>query len=114
LSDLLHRFSNVVLWLNGHIHANRITARRDRSGGGFWEVTTSSLVDWPCQGRVVEIFVAGPGLLAIACTMVDHDGVGLAGIHRELAANVPFNGLDSRRAGDAADRNAILLLAAPF
>ncbi len=114
LLDLLHRFGNVVLWLNGHIHSNRITARRDPSGRGFWEVTTSSLVDWPCQGRVVEIFAAAPGLLAIACTMVDHDGASLAGTHRELAANVPFNGLDSRRAGETPDRNAILLLPAPF
>ncbi len=114
LLELLHRFRNVVLWLNGHIHANRITPRPDGAGGGFWEVTTSALVDWPCQGRVVELFDAGSGLLGIACTMVDHGGEGLAGVHRELAANVPFNGFDSWRPGKAADRNAILLLPAPF
>jgi metallophosphoesterase (TIGR03767 family) len=114
LRDLLFRFRNVVLWLNGHIHANRITPRSGRSGEGFWEVTTSAVVDWPCQGRVVELFEAGDGRLGIACTMVDHDGEGLAGIHRELAANVPFSGFDSWRAGEPADRNAILLIQAPF
>ncbi len=114
LLDLLLRFRNVVLWLNGHIHANRITPRPDGDGGGFWEVTTSALVDWPCQGRVVELFDAGTGLLGIACTMVDHDGEGLAGVHRELAANVPFNGLDSWQPGKPGDRNVILLLRAPF
>jgi len=116
LLGVLLRFPNVVLWLNGHIHANRITARKDaRSGHGFWEVTTSSLVDWPCQARLVEIFRTRGGRLAIACTMLDHDdGEGLAGMHRELAANVPRSGFDSTRAGSAADRNAILLLPAPF
>ncbi|HSP09961.1 MAG TPA: metallophosphoesterase [Candidatus Dormibacteraeota bacterium] len=114
LLELLHRFHNVVLWLNGHIHANRITPRPGGVGGGFWEVTTSALVDWPCQGRMVELFEAGSGLLGIACTMVDHDGEGLAGVHRELAANVPFSGFDSWRPGRPEDRNVVLLLAAPF
>jgi hypothetical protein len=124
LIGLLLRFQNVVLWLNGHIHANKITPRADPHGGhGFWEVTTSALVDWPCQARLVELFYAGKGLLGIACTMLDHEGStrgpdeeppDLAGLHRELAANVPSNGFDSWRPGTPADRNAILLLPAPF
>ncbi len=124
LMALLLRFQNVVLWLNGHIHANQIRPRSEPGGGhGFWEVTTSSLVDWPCQGRLVELFDAGDGMLAIGCTMVDHDGShrggdvtfeDLAGLHRELAANVPHGGFDSWRPGQPADRNVILLLRAPF
>src|SRR5207248_128211 len=71
LLALLLRFGNVVLWLNGHIHANRITPRVDPAGGrGFWEVTTGSLVDWPCQARLVELFGTRAGHLAIACTML--------------------------------------------
>jgi len=77
-------------------------------------VTTCSIVDWPCQARLVELFDAGDGLLGIACTMVDHDGAELAGLHRELAGNVPFNGFESWRSGTPADRNAILLLRKPF
>jgi metallophosphoesterase (TIGR03767 family) len=123
LLRVLLRFQNVVLWLNGHIHANRIQARPDPSGagGGFWEVTTSSIVDWPCQARVVEVVEAGEGLLAVACTMVDHAGrrdatgsAGLAGLHRELAGNVPMAGFVSERAGTALDRNVILPVRAPF
>ncbi len=109
LLALLGRHPNVVMWLNGHIHANRITPR-----GSFWEVTTSSLVDWPCQARLVEIFKTRGGLLAIACTMLDHDGASLAGLHRELAGNVPLNGFDSWRPGTPADRDVTLLLRAPF
>ena len=126
LRRLLHRFQNVVLWLNGHIHMNLIQPHANRSGiaVGFWEVTTSSLVDWPCQGRLVEIFDAGSGRLAIACTMIDHDGLAdpgavvtpqeLAGLHRQLAANDPFAGMATPRSGTAADRNVVLTLPAPF
>ncbi|HET9780685.1 MAG TPA: metallophosphoesterase [Candidatus Dormibacteraeota bacterium] len=109
LLQLLQRSPNVVLWLNGHIHANRITPRET-----LWEVTTSSLVDWPCQARLIEIEQASGGLLAITCTMLDHDGEGLAGLHRELAANVPGNGFDSWRPGLPPDRNAVLLLPDPL
>ena len=38
----------------------------------------------------------------------------LAGLHRELAANVPSNGFESWRPGTPTDRNTILLLPAPF
>jgi len=109
LLRLLARFGNVVLWLNGHTHMNGIAAR-----GGFWEVTTSSIVDWPCQARVVELYETAGGELAIGCTMLDHDGEGLAGLHRELAANVPSRGFDDGSAGKVDDRNTILLLPKPF
>ena len=113
--DLLLRFGNVVLWLNGHTHVNRITPRPGKRGErGFWEVTTGSLVDWPCQARLVEIFTTAGGQLAIGCTMVDHGGDGLAGLHRELAGNALYGGFDSRRAGTPGDRNAVLLLQRPF
>src|SRR6202795_5397479 len=81
--ELLLRFRNVVLWLNGHIHANRITPRTGPyDGHGFWEVTTSSLVDWPCQARLVELFEAGERLLGIGGTMVGHQGAGLGAVPR--------------------------------
>jgi metallophosphoesterase (TIGR03767 family) len=126
LLGLLYRFPNVVLWLNGHTHTNAVRAHANREGVsvGFWEVTTASLVDWPCQARLVEIFDAGGGRLGIASTMNDHDGaidpagamtqLELAGLHRELAANDPLAGSMSARAGTAADRNVILALPAPF
>lgn len=49
---LLHRFPNVVLWLNGHAHANTVRPRRDPAdpSRGFWEVTTCAIADWPCPG----------------------------------------------------------------
>jgi metallophosphoesterase (TIGR03767 family) len=130
LVALLHRFPNVVLWLNGHTHTNAVRPRPDpdQPGRGFWEVTTCAVVDWPCQTRLVELADSG-GRLSITCTMVDHDTPlappelagqplasvdDLASLHRELAANIPFGGTHPGRTGTAADRNVELLISAPF
>jgi len=122
---LLRRFPNVVLWLNGHTHTNAVRPRF-RPGNpvrGFWEVTTCAVIDWPCQTRLVELLDCG-GYLAIVCTMVDHDtpavpsyletSDGLASLHRELAANVPFRGARSLAAGTPGDRNVELRITLPF
>jgi metallophosphoesterase (TIGR03767 family) len=130
LVALLHRFPNVVLWLNGHTHTNAVRPRPDpdQPGRGFWEVTTCAVVDWPCQTRLVELADSG-GQLAITCTMVDHDTPlwprlpadmtlatvdDLASLHRELAANIPFGGEHPGRTGTATDRNVELLISPPF
>ena len=128
LLALLHRFPNVVLWLNGHTHTNAVRPRRDPAdpARGFWEVTTCAVIDWPCQTRVVELLDHGE-YLSIVTTMVDHDApVGpaslgpaslesaddLAALHRELAANVPWN--VAAMAGAPADRNLELRVVPPF
>ena len=105
--EVLSGSPRVVAWLNGHIHKNRITPHR-----GFWEVTTASIVDWPCQARLVEVFATMDGRTAVATTMLDHDGNELAGLHRELAGNAHmYFGFDSDSPGRPADRNAILCCA---
>ena len=121
----LHRFPNLVLWLNGHTHTNAIRARRDpdHPARGFWEVTTCAIVDWPCQARLIEVIDSGD-YLSIICTMVDHDTPvtprsletvdDLASLHRELAANVPYGGTGSGLSGAAADRNVELRIGPPF
>jgi metallophosphoesterase (TIGR03767 family) len=124
LVALLHRFPNVVLWLNGHTHTNTIRPRPDPADPkrGFWEVTTCAVVDWPCQTRVVELLDHGE-YLSIVTTMVDHDtpvapslspetSDDLAALHRELAANVPWD--VTVMSGTAADRNVELRVVPPF
>jgi len=123
LVALLHRFPNVVLWLNGHTHTNTICPRRDPAdpAHGFWEVTTCAVIDWPCQTRLVELIDHGE-YLSIVTTMVDHDTPlaatspqttdDLAALHRELAANCPWD--VSALAGAAADRNTELRVLPPF
>jgi len=123
LLALLHRFPNVVLWLNGHTHTNAVRPRRDPAdpARGFWEVTTCAVVDWPCQTRVVELVDHGE-YLSIVTTMVDHDtpvapvsletADDLAALHRELASNVPWD--ISAMAGATSDRNTELRVVLPF
>jgi metallophosphoesterase (TIGR03767 family) len=127
LEALLHRFPNVVLWLNGHTHTNAIRPRPDPGtpARGFWEVTTCAVMDWPCQTRVVELLDHGD-YLSVVTTMVDHDTPlapgptamslqttdDLAALHRELAANVPLP--VAVLAGAHADRNTELRIFPPF
>ena len=57
LAEVLHRHPNVIAWMVGHRHVHRIRAAHDPSGRspGFWEITTSSMIDWPNQARIVEV-----------------------------------------------------------
>ena len=114
LEAFLHRFGNIVLWLNGHRHLNDVQPRPDRNGrtNGFWEVSTAAMADWPCQSRLVEVVASGASEIAILCTMVD-SGVPadpdraegrerLAALHRELASNNPFAGAGFGQGGTTA------------
>ncbi len=126
VANLIHRFPNVILLVNGHTHRNAIRVRPDPLGRtpGFWEVTTSSLIDWPSQGRLIEIVSNGNGTLSILCTMVDHEAppnpadakgtTRLASIHRELAANDPHAGVNRGLGGHPEDRTVDLVIPAPF
>jgi len=120
---LLLRHPHVVLWLNGHTHRNTVRPHAAPDGGGFWEVTTASHIDWPQQVRTVELADNGDGTLSIFGTLVDSaaparwDGalgstLALASLSRELAANDPQVDPDDHR-GDPSDRNVELLLPTP-
>jgi len=128
------RFPNVVLWVNGHTHVNGITGYARSSDaavpGGFFEVTTASLIDWPQQARLVEVLDNANGTLSVFCTIVDtaaapsyewpaDDPRTLAALSRELAGNDwqararPIPDVDGRR-GAPTGRNVELVLPAPF
>ncbi|MFP5310609.1 MAG: TIGR03767 family metallophosphoesterase [Actinomycetes bacterium] len=123
--ELLHRFPNVVAWVNGHSHVNRVIERPDPAGvtGGFWEVITAAHVDAPQHSRIVELVDNADGTLSIHVTVVDHAGpaqadvaadvLALASISRELAFNDP-QGDVAGALGEPGDRNVELVMAAPF
>ena len=123
---LLHRFANVVLWVNGHSHENRVLPHPDPAGltGGFWEILTAAHVDYPQQARLVEIADNRDGTLSIFGTIIEHaapaatkvgaaDPLGLAAISRELSAN-DYQVDAASALGAPEDRNVELLIAAPF
>jgi metallophosphoesterase (TIGR03767 family) len=132
--DLLLRFPNVILWVNGHTHRNNVIPHKrkksSKAPGGFWEVNTAAHVDWPQQARTVELVDNGDGTLSVFGTIIDHVApptygkhpkgpLELASLSRELAANDwqerdrPEDGQDGRR-GRVEDRNVELLVPAPF
>lgn len=122
--DLLLQSPNVVLWVNGHTHVNRVTPYRRPGGGGFWEVNTASHVDWPVQARLVELVDNRDGTLSVFGTLLDADAPlsyggrldsprALASLARELAANDWQERSDVRR-GSVEDRNVELVVPAPF
>lgn len=113
------RHPNVVVWLDGHHHGNQVQVHRRTDGSGFVEITTSSIADWPCQVREVEI-LERPGTVTVTTTMhhaavgdaagIDSDA-GLARLHHELAANQYWRGSGRPGAtGAIHDRNITLTL----
>ncbi len=125
--DLLLRYPNVIVWVNGHTHRNEVLPHVRPTGsavaGGFWELNTAAHIDWPQQSRTVEVVDNADGTLSVFGTIVDHAGpasahsgsgsLALASLSRELAANDWQDRTDDRR-GSAADRNVELVLPAPF
>jgi metallophosphoesterase (TIGR03767 family) len=126
--DLLLRYPNVILWVNGHTHRNEVLSHARPAGsaaaGGFWELNTAAHIDWPQQSRIVELVDNDDGTLSIFGTIVDHAGpvsrhgslsgpLALASLSRELSANDWQDRTDVRRGG-LEDRNVELVLPAPF
>ncbi len=114
----------VVLWVDGHTHVHRVTAHRRATGGGFWEVSTASHVDFPSCARLVELADNGDGTLSVFGTVLDAaaplsyggstaDPRRLASLARELAAN-DWQETPGARRGSVEDRNVELVVRAPF
>ena len=120
---MLLEFPVVVGWLNGHTHLNQILAHPRGDGGGLWEITTASCIDFPQQQQVVELVDNRDGTMSLFTTVVDHASpvtpgnsgsvADLASRSRELAANDWAENPLMRR-GSPLDRNTELLLPAPF
>jgi len=122
--DLLLSFPNVVAWVNGHTHVNRVTPFSRPGGGGFWQINTAAHIDFPSQARLLELVDNRDGTLSLFGTVIDaaaplsyggrlDSTASLASLARELAANDPQGGVDQRR-GKIEDRNVELLIKAPF
>lgn len=121
---MMQRYPVMVAWLNGHTHVNTITPHIRDGGGGFWEITTASCVDFPQQQQLVEFIDNRDGTMSIFVTALDHAApptwspgdlsqTGLASLSRELSANA-FLSNPALLAGSPLDRNVELLLPTPF
>ncbi|KOV64955.1 TIGR03767 family metallophosphoesterase [Streptomyces sp. MMG1121] len=117
--SVLGAHTNVLAWVNGHIHKNVITPHKASGGRSFWEISTASHVDYPHLARIVELVDNKDGTLSLFTTLIesaaphrtdfaDLSQTGLAALYRELAFNAP--GASKALAGGTADRNAELVL----
>ncbi len=83
---------NVIAWIAGHTHRNRIRAFKvtgntvgtngtitapvncpvGKTCPGFWEIETASLIDSPQEGRILEVFDNLDGTGVIKATLLEH------------------------------------------
>jgi 3',5'-cyclic AMP phosphodiesterase CpdA len=136
LLELLAKYPNVISYVPGHTHENRVIPYPKENGDVFWEINTTAVIDHPQQSRLIEVFDNRDGTLSIFGTILDHaspaeapaigtdvTGFGpleLASIGRHFAWNDPQTGHLATETGGAAgpsgrpeDRNVELLLGDP-
>ncbi|MER6159101.1 TIGR03767 family metallophosphoesterase [Streptomyces sp. NPDC001868] len=117
--SLLGRHRNVLAWVNGHSHRNRITPHSSSGGGSFWEISTASHIDFPQLARVIELVDNKDGTISLFTTLIesaaphatnftDLSQTGLAALYRELSYNAP--GRRDTLTGTPGDRNTELVL----
>jgi hypothetical protein len=125
---------NLIAYVAGHTHANRVDFLRSRRGRGFWEINTASHIDWPQQSRTIEVMDNRDGTLSLFGTLLDSaapaappppgNAIGftpaqLASLGRTLSYNDPQReGLegsegDAEKRGRGRDRNVELLVRDP-
>jgi metallophosphoesterase (TIGR03767 family) len=132
IEKLLVSKKQVVAWICGHTHQHRIMYFGDDARKGFWQIETSSLIDWPQQGRTIEMFLNESDEVCIATAPFDHQGIvhqgykelnvadcdHVAGLSRDLSLNdwqrrnEPF--LIELNEGNPSDQAALLVLTDRF
>ncbi len=104
---LLDSDRRVVATVAGDTHRNQIAPR-----AGHWQITTSSLIDFPQQARAFRLVQTAGGGVALETWLIDHGPGprGLAAISRELAYLDSQGGRPAGFSGGRLDRNVRLFV----
>ena len=132
MKKLVLKYPNFIAFVVGHIHENEITPY-EKGSGGFWEIATAAEIDWPQQGRLIEVMDNRDGTLSIFGTVMDtaapigtpapgspanvFTDTQLGSLSRRIAANDPQVGVtgsvSQHAEGKRKDRNVELLIDDP-
>ena len=112
LQALLDADPRVLAAIAGDTHHNRITPR-PTGVGGYWQITTSALADFPQQARMLRISETAGGGAVLETWMLDTAPDPLADTARALAFLDAQGGRPDHDAGTRLDRDVRLYRAAP-
>jgi hypothetical protein len=112
LRAMIAQDPRVLAALSGDTHRNRIVAERTPAGG-YWQITTSALADFPQQARMLRVRETPGGGAVLETWMVDTAPDPLADTARALAYLDAQGGRPDHDAGRRTDRNVRLYRAAP-
>ena len=105
---LLDRHPRVIAAISGHVHRNLIVPR-PTPAGGYWLISTASMIDYPQQARALCVLATAGGGVAIQTWMLDHVFPGpLGAISRQLAYLDSQGGRPEGFIGGRLDRNVTL------
>jgi hypothetical protein len=131
VQTLFNANPNVVAYVTGHTHENKVMACGAEAGcpagANWWEINTASEIDWPQQSRLIELMENRDGTLSLFGTLIDHSAAyevpasgsaasgfstaQLAAISRTFSYNDPQ--AVTGALGAPADRNVELLVHDP-
>jgi 3',5'-cyclic AMP phosphodiesterase CpdA len=103
---------HVLAAVAGDTHRSRIAPHRTPRGG-WWDITTSALADFPQQARALRVRETAGGGAVLDTWMLDTAPSPLADTARDLAFLDAQGGRPGGNAGTRADRNVRLYVPAP-
>ncbi len=109
LKKTLCSYDNVIAHVNGHTHVNKVSPVTYAGyPGGYWNINTSSIIEWPQEWRNITVKDNGDGTGTISCRMVQHGDTESL----DVTGNDPDADKKTRE-GDRKDRNVALKFKIP-